>query len=271
MPVHAGFIPGASIGNQDPLSLITTRNLIQKSNPNSRSLSKRSLQWEGTTDQGRGVPWASKWTGPEHIYYGHNTHLGVQHRPFSTGLDTGCVYGGKLSAAILEPPSPEYRRVCQQCASLLVSPKCTHQYRCKVGKCSNKYPCRRSDLRCPRPGCNMAPTSARHVIISIPARATYDPNAPWRKAKRGGQRGGEEEDWGELGSQFVEEAQAWLLARQDVDTANVAAANVSARISSGGDREAEDGTAPSGAAPQQRHAFLKSPLLYTSPLQSGVT
>jgi hypothetical protein len=257
--VHAGLIPGAAIGHQDPLSLITTRNLIPRA---SAKVWKRSPLWEGTTDQGRGVPWASKWTGPEHIYYGHNTHLGVQHRPFSTGLDTGCVYGGKLTAAILEPPSPEYRRVCQQCASPLVSPKCTHQYRCKVGQCSNKYPCRRSDPRCPRPGCSMAPMSARHAIISIPARATYDLNAPWRKAKRGGQRGGEEEDVGELGSQFVEEApaeQRWLLARQDVDTGYVAAANVSARLSSGGDREGEDGAAPSGAAPEG-HAILKSPL-----------
>jgi hypothetical protein len=53
-------------------------------------------------------PWATRWPGPESIIYGHHVHgldeprvdvpcAGVR----CVGLDTGCCYGGRLSALVL--------------------------------------------------------------------------------------------------------------------------------------------------------------------------
>lgn len=58
------------------------------------------------------APWATRWVGPESILYGHHVHGLEEPRvdePVSgvqcVGLDTGCCYGGCLSALIF--PSEE--------------------------------------------------------------------------------------------------------------------------------------------------------------------
>jgi bis(5'-nucleosyl)-tetraphosphatase (symmetrical) len=54
-----------------------------------------------------GVFWATRWTGPESIVYGHNVdNLGTPRMDspapnvMCLGIDTGCCFGGKLTAAI---------------------------------------------------------------------------------------------------------------------------------------------------------------------------
>jgi diadenosine tetraphosphatase ApaH/serine/threonine PP2A family protein phosphatase len=46
--------------------------------------------------------WADVWNGDRRIVYGHTPRREAREHPRALGLDTGCVYGGKLTAAIFE-------------------------------------------------------------------------------------------------------------------------------------------------------------------------
>ena len=86
--VHAGLVPGCSLEDQDPEDMITMRNIVKK------------VSGEGymATKDDTGVCWASKWEGPNHVYFGHDARRLLQQHLYATGLDTGCVYGGHLTA-----------------------------------------------------------------------------------------------------------------------------------------------------------------------------
>jgi bis(5'-nucleosyl)-tetraphosphatase (symmetrical) len=48
------------------------------------------------------APWFAHWEGPRTVVFGHWARLGRVVRPAVRGLDTGCVWGGKLTAWIAE-------------------------------------------------------------------------------------------------------------------------------------------------------------------------
>jgi hypothetical protein len=82
---HAGIDPSLPLSEQDPWVVTHVR----------------SIDTEGKLSEKWGTPWAARYTGPLHIVFGHNAQKSPQLHPFATGLDTGCVYGGRLTAMIL--------------------------------------------------------------------------------------------------------------------------------------------------------------------------
>lgn len=90
--VHAGAVPGVPFEKQTREHLTTMRSIDRDGNPTKR-IEER--------------PWAAVWPGPEKIVFGHDAIRGLQRHRFATGLDTGCVYGRRLTALLL----PERRLV----------------------------------------------------------------------------------------------------------------------------------------------------------------
>ncbi len=92
MLVHAGLVPGLHPDQSDPWHLVTIRT------------------WDGKGEDLKhpaNPPWFDFYAGDELVVFGHWAALGGLDRPRVIGLDTGCVYGGKLSCLIL----PERRIV----------------------------------------------------------------------------------------------------------------------------------------------------------------
>ncbi|MEM6960191.1 MAG: metallophosphoesterase [Myxococcota bacterium] len=85
--VHAGLLPGLDMAQQSEETLLFVRSIRPDGTP------ARNAQ--------EGVPWASLWRGPEHIVFGHDALRGFQSYPLATGIDTGCVYGNKLTGLVL--------------------------------------------------------------------------------------------------------------------------------------------------------------------------
>lgn len=99
--LHAGLMPGIAIVDQDPNQLIRCRYIDQDGK--AAALNKDKSQPEGT------VYWAECWDGRQNVVYGHNVHSltepRVDKRPNGVqciGIDTGAVFGGRLTAAILD-------------------------------------------------------------------------------------------------------------------------------------------------------------------------
>jgi hypothetical protein len=88
---HAGIDPALPLAQQDPWVLTHLRSFDTTGAPSHH---------DGT------ISWAATYTGLTHVVFGHNAIRGLQLYPAATGLDTGCVYGGCLSALVLEQGQP---------------------------------------------------------------------------------------------------------------------------------------------------------------------
>jgi hypothetical protein len=99
--VHAGLMPGVAIESQERWVLLHTRSLDAAGRPSEKSGAKS---------------WAASYTEGPHVVFGHDSRRGLAFYPLATCLDSGCVYGQRLSALVLErgarvPSDPEERRV----------------------------------------------------------------------------------------------------------------------------------------------------------------
>lgn len=91
--VHAGIDPRLPLEQQERDVLLNVRTIRPDGTPSKRA--------------DDGPLWGELYRGPELILFGHHARRGLQRHPYAIGLDTGCVYGGQLSACIL----PERRIV----------------------------------------------------------------------------------------------------------------------------------------------------------------
>ncbi len=80
--VHGGVDPTRALDDQDASTLLNARHARDAA--------------------GKKVLWGEVYGGPEQLVFGHNAIEKLQLHPFATGLDTGCVYGGRLTALVLE-------------------------------------------------------------------------------------------------------------------------------------------------------------------------
>jgi bis(5'-nucleosyl)-tetraphosphatase (symmetrical) len=96
--VHGGVYPGMSITEKAlgrAADDVTRLRWIRRSNGDWRSVGK-------TQEKASDVLWAEVWDGPRTIVYGHTPLREPRIDPHAIGLDTGCVYGGWLTAAIYD-------------------------------------------------------------------------------------------------------------------------------------------------------------------------
>jgi hypothetical protein len=97
--LHAGVLPGVAFEKQDAWTLTHIR----------------SVGADGTPSDVLGAAsWAERYLGEPHIVFGHDSRRKLQLHAHATGLDTGCVYGGSLTALVLAEnasiPFPKERR-----------------------------------------------------------------------------------------------------------------------------------------------------------------
>jgi len=93
--VHAGLVPGKPLEAQQPIDMVSMRNLIIGDYFDEGGI-------QATSEIDEGTAWAPLWPGPLHVYFGHDAMRKLQRHSHATGLDTGCVYGGELTGIFLK-------------------------------------------------------------------------------------------------------------------------------------------------------------------------
>jgi len=106
--VHAGLLPGRPLDAQPHGVCIRCRWLTEAGEQASSEKDEggRIVQPAGST------PWASRYDGQHHVVYGHavwgldEPRVDERDGHFRWGIDTGCCYGGHLTALVLETGEP---------------------------------------------------------------------------------------------------------------------------------------------------------------------
>jgi calcineurin-like phosphoesterase family protein len=105
--VHAGVVPGMAIEKTPADALLRIRAIDEHG------------AW--TDDKQAPTLWGAVYEGPPHVVFGHNALTEPQLHPWATGIDTGCVYGGRLTALVL-PARVQARRVYRPISTKKESP-----------------------------------------------------------------------------------------------------------------------------------------------------
>jgi hypothetical protein len=104
--VHAGVLPWLDVKRTPPEVLLQIRSIDAFG------------RWSDKRDAG--APWATWYAGPPHVVFGHNALPEPQLHAWATGIDTGCVYGGRLTAVVLgaDEDMPRGEQACAKLASV---------------------------------------------------------------------------------------------------------------------------------------------------------
>lgn len=109
--VHAGLVPGIKLKQQRLKDLYTMRDVIPCKSG-----------WRASEQQAdTGKPWALEWKGSpmaRHVIFGHDAKRRLQLQRWATGLDTGCVYGDRLTACVIPRQPPPLTRLRSALRSL---------------------------------------------------------------------------------------------------------------------------------------------------------
>jgi diadenosine tetraphosphatase ApaH/serine/threonine PP2A family protein phosphatase len=102
--VHAGLKPGIALSDQKKDDLM----YLRYTDADRRFISLKKISKLGKEQAGAKF-WTEFWTGPKSVVYGHNVHSyidplieEVSPGVMCYGLDTGCCFGGRLTALIWE-------------------------------------------------------------------------------------------------------------------------------------------------------------------------
>ena len=90
--VHAGVLAGVAPEDMPAAALLKMRTIDERG------------RWSDEPDAG--PLWGKRYAGPPHVVFGHNARPDPQVHPWATGIDTGCVYGGRLTGILLEQDEP---------------------------------------------------------------------------------------------------------------------------------------------------------------------
>ena len=89
--VHAGVLPGVPFEAQRRQTMMRIRGVGSAG------------EW---VERGASTLWGAVYEGPPHIVFGHNAMAEPQLHAWATGIDTACVYGGRLTAMVLGEREP---------------------------------------------------------------------------------------------------------------------------------------------------------------------
>lgn len=115
--VHAGLVPGVAFEAQSPETLMRIRTVRVPRVPRVPRAKRARARAETTH-----VLWGAAYEGPPQVIFGHNAAPGLQLHPWATGLDTGCVYGGRLTAMVLAEGQRVPRSLAARRALLVTEP-----------------------------------------------------------------------------------------------------------------------------------------------------